>query len=131
MGGNLLKVQSSDSNDVFFDVVRIPKSYRIDRNNEPIPNGTVIRIDHQGNTAFAVVRGLESSASVIKMDEFLRDRLGVKPNSQISSCGIRSATWFERVLWLWNATNPAVQVPARLAVISLGLGVLSFFIALF
>jgi hypothetical protein len=112
-------------------MVRIPSAHRIDFDNTEIPNGTVIRIDHGGKTACAIVRGMgERADAVIQMDEFMRDRLGVKLRGKIPSCCIRSATPLEKVFWYCKATNPAVHVPAWLAVISIGLGVFSIVLSI-
>lgn len=122
-----LKVELSNLDEVFTDMVRIPKLHR----NLDMDNGTVIRLDHNGKKAFAIVRGLGNRKdAVIQMDEFIRRRLGVSVNDQIDRCGIRRAKPLERVLWYLQATNPAVHVPAWLAVISIGLGVVSIVLTL-
>jgi hypothetical protein len=64
------------------------------------------------------------------MDEFLRQKLGVEVNDEIDSTFVRPANWYEKLRWYWEATDPAVHVPARVAVISFGLGVLSLVLAL-
>lgn len=126
--GISLRVAEARYDEVFTDTVRIAEKNRIDLDKSTIANGTVIRIDHNGKKAYAIVRGQaegERPGDTIIMDEFIRTRLGVKQDETISSCGIRSATPFEKIIWYFYATNPAVHVPAWLAVISVGLGVLS------
>ncbi len=118
----LLEVEEASRDDVFTDMVRIPKRHR-----GGIENGTVVRIEHDGNRVFAIARGLEgrNEDPVVVMDEFVRRRLGVKARSKIDSDSIRKASRWEKLTWYLEATNPAVHVPAQVAVISLGLGALS------
>lgn len=117
----LLKVVGANRDEVFTDMVRIPENHR-----NGIENGTVVRIWHGGRRVFAIARGLhDRSDSVIVMDEFVRRRLGVDRASQIDSKNIRRATRWEKLTWYLEATNPAVHVPAWVAVISLALGTLS------
>lgn len=123
-GGVGLTVDWSNYDEIFTDTVRIPRAHRIDYDNTVIPNGTIIRIDHNGKKAFAIVRGIEERAEpVIQMDEFIRDRLSIERGAVIPPCCIRSATAWEKIVWYLQATNPAVHVPAWLAVISIGLGI--------
>jgi hypothetical protein len=115
-----LKITKANWDEVFSDTVRVPADAR------NCPNGTVIRIDHGSRRILAVARGVEpSKGAMIQMDEFLRDKLGVKLGEEIGSEYIRPANWHEKLSWYLHATNPAVHVPAWVAVISLGLGVLS------
>lgn len=124
-----LKVMEADWDEIFIDTVRIPGDYRKHPSGEKIKNGSVVRISHNGQTAYALARGLRgrSSERVIYMDEFIRDRLGLKLSAaaEIESQQIRAAGFFEHLWFYLRASNPAVRVPAYVAVISLGLGVLS------
>ncbi|APH70946.1 hypothetical protein [Aquibium oceanicum] len=132
-----LTVRPAERDEVFTDMVRIHRSHRIDSDNNIIPAGKVIRIDHAGKHAFAIARGLPDTIArypekdrVILMDEFMRQRLSVSSGDKIDRRGITSASQLERILWYLQATNPAVHVPAWLAVISIGLGVLSILLSL-
>ena len=76
---------------------------------------------------FAIARGLQgrNNDPVMVMDEFVRRKLRVGAGSKIESNNIRAANRWEKLTWYLEATNPAVHVPAWVAAISLGLGVLS------
>lgn len=129
--GTFLTVESAALDEVFTDMVRVPQAHRLDRDNRAIRNGTVIRIDHHRRKAYAIVRGLqERSDAVIQMDEFMRDRLGVKLGDAIARSAIRPASWLGKIVWHLYASNPTIHVPAWIAMISLGLGVLSIILSL-
>lgn len=124
-----LLVHRASSDDVFSDIVRIPEAYRMSSCGEFIRNGALIRIAHKGHKVFAIVRGLECLDPVVQMDEFIRERLCIKPGEKVNRGGIRLAKLYEKPFWLLFATNPAVHVSAWLAAISIGLGVLSIILA--
>ena len=116
-----LKVTQASADEVFTDTIRIPKAHR-----GGISNGSVVRIDHNGKCALAIVRGFSHDPSpAARMDEFVRERLDVKVRDYINVADIRLANWHEKLRWYWNASSPAIYVPARVAVISLVLGVMS------
>lgn len=132
-----LTVRPAERDEVFTDMVRIHRSHRVDRDNSVIPAGKVIRIDHAGKHVYAIARGLPDTIPpypekdrALLMDEFIRQRLAVSSGEKIDRCGIRGATPLERIFWYLWATNPAVHVPAWLAVISIGIGVLSIVLSL-
>ncbi|MBP0617317.1 hypothetical protein [Jiella mangrovi] len=125
-----LRVQKASADDIFSDIVRIPEDHRVGGSGGTIRNGAVIRIEHKGRKTFAIVRGLDCAQPIVQMDEFIRDRLCVKPGEFIRKSGIRLARWYEKPWWLLFVTNPTVHVSAWLAVISVGLGALSIFLAL-
>lgn len=113
-----LFVQGADLDEVFADTVRIPRDHRGNINN-----GDVVLIYHHGRYVFAIARGYrQPSARVIAMDEFTQRKLGVNVGDQISTAAIGKATWWQKVAWYLFAANPAVHVPAWLAVISIGVG---------
>lgn len=118
----LLQVEEASRDEIFTDMVRIPRDHR-----SGIENGAVVRINHNGKRVFAIARGLQgrNNDPVIVMDEFVRRKLGVGAGSKIESNNIRAANRWEKLTWYLEATNPAVHVPAWVAAISLGLGVLS------
>ncbi|MER8374460.1 hypothetical protein [Mesorhizobium sp. M0488] len=116
-----LTVEEAKLDEVFADTVRIPKKHR-----NGTPNGTVVRIKNDGKAVYAVVRGLaDDTRPVIWVDEFLRRQLGVALGGRIDSANIVPAKWWQHIFWYYHASNPSVRVPARVAVISLCLGVLS------
>src|SRR5262249_5810186 len=107
-----LTIESAALDEVFTDMVRIPQAYRLDQENKIIPNGAVIRIDHNGQKAYAIVRGLqERSDAIILMDEFIRDRLRVQRGDSIARSGIRPANLLGKITWYLCATNPTIHVP--------------------
>lgn len=82
-----------------------------------------------GNFAYAAVVGHWDDPSYMKLDYDLRKILGVELNQyveiEVTKCG-----FFGTLKWYLSVADPIVRTSAFLAVLSLGLGVLSLFLAI-
>lgn len=119
-----LKVAEAREEDVFEDIVRINFRYRQDKAGQTIPSGAVCRISVGHKSARAIVRGLPAEEGpLIRLDESLRRVIGVKSGDEIEIV-LKRAGFFEEVVWCWQATNPTYRISARLAVLSVLLGLI-------
>lgn len=120
-----LKVIGANWDEVFIDTVRIPAKHRLDANGNAIENGTLVRVDVGGHHVLVVARGQQGNDETIQMDEFTRRRLGgVALNAELDLT-ISKATMKDQLLWYIHATNPAIRIPAWVALISVLLGLIS------
>ena len=122
-----LKVEEANWDETFTDTVRIAANYRKTASGNKIENGSLVRIDHGRSHVLAVARGLpnRNSDRVISIDEFLRRKLGdVRIGDEIEVT-LKVASWWDQLRWYRKASSPAVRIPAWVALISLGLGLLS------
>jgi len=115
-----LTVEEARLDEIFSDTVRIPKAFR-----QGIPNGSVILLRHGSEKHYATVRGLDDARQVILIDEFMRGKLGLKLSDSFDTSNMKKAGVWGHMHWYYTASNPAVRVPARIAVISMALGVIS------
>lgn len=114
-----LVVRPAHADDVFKDIARIHES---DRKGSRA--GLVYRLSVNRKTAFTIVRGMKDGAKgTILLDEITRDNLGIEINEQCLF-KIAKAGFWGQLRWSWGTSDPAYRVAARLALISLGLGVL-------
>ena len=120
-----LKVIEANWNEVFIDTVRIPGKYRLDAHGEVIENGTLVRLDAGDRYVLVIARGQQGNDQIIQMDEFTRRRLGGVAVDAELELTMRPATIKDQLFWYVHATNPAVRIPALVAMISLGLGAIS------
>lgn len=114
-----LTVQQIDWEDVFHDMVRVHYNHR------PFAKaGAVIVVEHGGKKARLVARGVpKNSRSAIWLDLRSREQLGLKPNTQ-ASFTFKKASLCDEFRWAWSATDAMPRIAARLALISVGLGLL-------
>lgn len=114
-----LTVRQVDWEDVFHDMVRVHYAHR------PFAKaGAVILVEHGGKKARLVARGApKNSKSDIWLDLRSREQLGLKSNAQ-ASFTFRKASLCDEFRWVWSATNAMPRIAARLALISVGLGLL-------
>jgi hypothetical protein len=121
----MLEVHEVEKGEVFSDVVRIHESRRGGRRA-----GRVYRIKIGRRTKHAVVRGLkDEQAGWIRLDEALRDKLGVKPGDMVDP-KLSRAGLFGWLAYMINASEPAVRAASWISIVSLGLGVLSIFLSI-
>ena len=115
-----LKVRKLPEEDVLKDVVRLGDAYR-----DGIPNQTICLVRANGRKARGFVRGwgdtTVGSKPLIGLDAALREKLrlekDVEYNFQLVPLG-----WFGQFLWYLDASDPAVRLPALLALLSVILG---------
>lgn len=93
----------------------------------------VVRItncDDESKFISAVVIGLRGSKEKnIRLDFDDRDALGVSPGSLVR-LKVRKLPFFSKVRWYLSARDPAIQLPAAIAMISLCLGLLGAILGL-
>ncbi|MBI5886728.1 MAG: hypothetical protein HZB85_09155 [Deltaproteobacteria bacterium] len=128
-----LIVHQVDKEDVYRDIVRIPEVYRLDASGSKISEGTVCKITANGQSSFAILRGLKNETrKVIRVDGKLRDKLKIKDKDgeevrfdfkKVGLCG--------EFMWAWDASDPAYRVAARLALLSVILGLLGLMLGVF
>jgi hypothetical protein len=113
-----LLVTKAKSEDVLHDIVRLDLTYR------PFARaGRVIRIRHDSKSVLAIARGHPSeNTSDISLDSELRRRLGLEANQRATFTFEKAGFWGE-FIWAWSATNAVPRIAARLALLSLVLGI--------
>jgi hypothetical protein len=117
-----LMILASAKEDVYRDIVRVPEQYRIDENGAVVPEGSVCKLTVAGRAAYAIVRGYtESTEPSIRMDERLRNLLSVTKGAEIEVQFELAGLWGE-FLWALNASDLAYRVVAKMAVLSVVLG---------
>lgn len=122
-----LRVVPAEKEDVYRDIVRCAEEFRRDAKGGLISEGTVCRISVGDRAAFCLVRGvrgiaIDPSRPLIYLDERLRVNLGVETNQEVDVSFRR--TRFGEFLWAWSSSDPAYRAMARLAVLSVVLGLL-------
>lgn len=71
----------------------------------------------------------ESTEPAIWLDERMRNRLGLKDGQEVEF-SFRPVWLVGQTCWAWNASDPAYRVAARLAVLSLALGVIGLILGI-
>lgn len=119
-----LRVVAAEFDDVFGDRARVHQSHR------PFSRaGQIILIKHGRKKLLAVARGARrSDESSIQLDERSRDKLGLELGSN-ASLVFESAGWIRDFRWAWSATDAMPRIVARLAIISLALGIFGALLA--
>ena len=123
-----LKVHPLSHEEIYLDFVRIPEKYRLDRHNRQIEEGSVCSLICGGEEVFVIARGSPLTDASISLDERTRNRLKIAKGetcdfeiSQTDFCG--------QVRWALEASDIRYSFSARIALISLALGLLSILIA--
>lgn len=119
-----LTVTESALDDVFGDVARLHLDHRPNANA-----GKIISLKVGSKRVYAVARGLRSGTNKknIALESALRERLDVEP-SQEYDFTVEATGFWGSVCWAWNSTDAMPRVAVRLSVISLGLGLIGFFL---
>ncbi|MFA5858178.1 MAG: hypothetical protein WC955_03850 [Elusimicrobiota bacterium] len=125
-----LKVRQAYEKDIYRDTIRIPEQHRLDQRGTLITEGTVCQVKVNSKKIYAILRGdNNNSAAELKIDERLRNRLGLNINDDVDFVLIKSGFWGE-FMWAWDASDPAYRVSARLGLSSVLLGILALCISL-
>ncbi|MBR7654833.1 hypothetical protein KCX83_21315 [Brucella oryzae] len=112
-----LKVKEAQSDDVERGFIRLHKDER-----DGADRFDVVRLKTGNEELMAIVLPHNEKGTIwINTDG--RNDLGVKV-SDIREFTISKLNWWGRIKWYCTAKDPAIHVPAWLAVISLGLGAL-------
>lgn len=119
-----LKVMRAQMDDVFGDIVRVHISHR------PVYAGDILKVSVNGNTILAIARNTQNNErDVIRLDDALRRRLRVDPD-ETHAFRLSAANSWDQFMWAWRATNPVNRIAARLAGLSLALGVAGILLGL-
>lgn len=119
--------RSADKDDVYKDIVRIPRSYRGD-----LRYGFVHKFRVGRESSYFILRGAaDKHDNVIMLDAESRKKLRLPSKvSDPVNFEITEANFWGELMWAWKATDPAYRVAAKLGVLSFFLGILSFALAL-
>lgn len=118
------KISPSGKEDIYRDIVRVPEQYRRDKKGAIIPEGSVCKLTVAGRTVYVIVRGnIETIEPTIRMDERLRNLLMVDNHDVVEVQIARTRLWGQ-FLWAWNASDPAYRVAAKMALLSVALGLI-------
>ncbi len=133
VGQQVLRVAPADRDDVYRDIVRVSELYRVDSKGRTVPEGSVCRISIGARSAFGLVRGVSglghgTAEPVVHIDERLRNALGVAVGDDVQ-LGF-SKTWLAELRWAWGSSDPAYRAMARLAVLSVELGIVGLALGL-
>lgn len=118
-----LTVRAAEREDIYRDIARIPEQHRRTRRGELLKEGAVCRLSLGTRHAYVLLRGLPDEDAVIRLDERTRNRLAIRPG-QDAEFDLRSARVFDDFVWAWQASDPAYRINARLASLSVALGLL-------
>jgi|SRR6267143_3375482 len=123
-----LKVHQLSQREIYLDIVRIPEKYRLDRHDRQIEEGSVCSLICGGEEVFVIARGSPLTDGSISVDERTRIKLKIAKGetydfeiSQTDLCG--------QVRWALEASDIRYSFSARIALISVALGLLSMLIA--
>ena len=118
-----LTVRQIPRQDIYKDMVRIPETYRLDVHDQKIPEGTICKLSMLGRGKLLAVRGrLGMDRQEVFMDDKTRADLKVECG-QDYDFQIRRTSWVGHIFWSARASDPAYRIPAKIALVSLILGV--------
>lgn len=119
-----LPVKGLPTNDSGRLLVRLSVKYRRD-----IPRYGIARLTNVKNRKFerVLVLGHDDDTAIF-MPYDIRETLGVEKGAELKF-SIEEVYWFSKVCWLLKSRDPAVHVPAWLALASVLLGALGVAIA--
>jgi len=119
----ILAVQSVEKADVYKDLVRIPELHR-----GGISEGKVCKLSVPGKgPVYRSIRGLGREQSpVIGTDELTRKALGLHLGRSYAFL-IEPVGWWGRVIWAWDASDPAARLMNRLTIVGLALALIAVF----
>jgi hypothetical protein len=124
-----LQVRKALAEDVYRDIARIPEAHRLDVGGRLIPEGTVCRVLAGCRKAFVVLRGKgDCSDAAIWLDERTRNLLNVNLGEE-AEFQLKKVRLWGQLRWAWDSADAAYRVAARLAVLSVVLGLLGLGVA--
>ena len=126
---SLLKVGVAKVEDVYKDIVRVPEANRKNDCDRNITEGSVckVRVASNRTEVYAILRGNRDGDTEIKIDEYLRNKLGIEKGKEYEFTF--KTRWWYQFCWPWSATDPGYRISSQIAVISFLLGLLSIFLA--
>jgi hypothetical protein len=131
-----LEVKMSPADDVYKDIIRIPRNFRKNRFSEQIKTGQVCKIyaikeSGAKKSVYAILRGgvPDPEEPSIFMDDSLRDQLDVEVGKKYEFIFDTMPRW-KWLHWAWNATDPGYQVSSRIALVAVFISVVALAISL-
>ena len=127
----LLEVHQQCKGDVYRDVVRIPERHRKNK-GRIVPEGTIVKLSVSGGASTVVwLRGMGDTAEAwIRMDDKTRNDLGVA-TMQEHHFSIENACICRKIGWALNSSDPALSIATWIAVTSVVLSAIGFFLSVF
>ncbi|MEK7558462.1 MAG: hypothetical protein AAB507_01390 [Patescibacteria group bacterium] len=121
----LLKVGGVKTEDIYKDIVRVSAANRKNDCDRDIVEGSVCKVVVASNQKerYAILRGNKGSDTEIKIDEYLRNKLGIEKGKEYEFTF--KTRWWYQFCWPWSATDPGYRISSQIAVISFLLGLLS------
>jgi len=120
----MLTIRKAAEEDVYKDIARIAEANRLDSTGAIIPEGEVCKLSTSGRSVFVLIRGKgETAEAAVWLDERTRNCLGVSAGHQ-AEFTVERAGLIGQFRWAWNAAEPSYRVAARLAVVSVILGLI-------
>jgi hypothetical protein len=118
-----LVVAESHWADVYKDMARVPQAFRLDVNGKPICEGSICSVTIGSRTVLLSLREqIENpGTAAIYIDEKTRNALGVAVHDT-KEFTFRPVGWLGVLKWVWQASDPAYRVGARLGVVGVILG---------
>lgn len=90
----------------------------------------VVRISRgDGKFVLAAVIGHEKADDILQLDYDLRRRLSVNVDECVELC-VEKLGWLGTICWYVTVKDPVVRISARLAVISVALGLVGLFLGI-
>jgi len=119
-----LEVREGRLSDVYKDIVRVHEGFR-QVGGKTLREGSVCRVRCNRKAKYLVVRGnRRSSDDAIWVDERTRRSLDITTGKRYEFTLHRAGLWGE-LCWAWGATDVAYRVIARMAVLSVLLGLIA------
>lgn len=115
-----LKVGKAEYDDIGKDIVRI---HSHDRRPAEVNRHDIIRLSVGAKSVVVAMRG-NDTPGIINIDIDLREDLGLLSVGATYDFELRKVGKVGQFLWQWSATDPAVRLPAQIAMVSFGLGLI-------
>jgi hypothetical protein len=114
-----LQVRQGKKEDVYKDVVRIPRAHRGE-----IRSGSVCRIKIKGVTRYLIVRGTEDfDDPVFQVDDINRDKFDLRELEMVTVY-IEPCPFTGGLRYILNASDPGMQTVGWISVLSFCLGLI-------
>lgn len=124
-----VRIAQARADDVFGDVLRLNHEFRRDREGRVIPAGRVCWMKAGNRQVMVVARGINGSEGIAYLDDALRTGLGVKVGQEVEVT-LKLASPVSELFWGWNASHPWTRGTSRLALVSVGLGLVGLILGL-
>jgi len=126
-----LKVEKSKREDIYKDIIRIPKRCRKTKGGKIIKEGELclVSVPKTKKSVYAILRGCKKNQKSIFIDEYLRNKLGVEAGKEYKFV-FKKIYFLDWICWAWNAADIGYRISLQIAFISLFLGIISIIISI-